>query len=92
MDRGSRSLVQREVTLVSKKGCHICDKVLDALGRLSSTRGFRVKVVDIGSDKELHDKYWDTIPVVLMDGRLVLDARGMGPGVDYENRLASLLG
>jgi hypothetical protein len=84
-------LVQREVTLVSKKGCHLCENIVDALERLSRTQGFRVKVIDIGSDKELHDMYWDTIPVVVMDGKVVLDVRSMGPGVDYEKRLGLLL-
>jgi hypothetical protein len=39
-----------------------------------------VRVVDIDDDPKLHDRYWDTIPAVQIDGKVVFDARDMGGG------------
>jgi glutaredoxin len=83
--------VRREVTVVSKKGCRLCDKVVAALNSLSSRFDLEVTVVDIGDDPTLHDKYWLTIPAVLIDGKDVFDVRHMGGEVNYAIMLEQLL-
>ena len=83
--------MRRSVTVVSKKGCHLCEKVVATLNSLSSRFNLEVKVVDIGDDARLHDKYWLTIPAVLIDGKDVFDVRHMGGEVNYAIMLEQLL-
>lgn len=57
------------VTLVGKPGCHLCDDaraVIESV--LSEFPGVRMLEQSILDDSELHDRYWDEIPVVLIDG------------------------
>jgi len=77
--------------VVSRKGCGLCEKVVRTLNSLSSKYGLEVKVLDIDSDPKLHEKYWLTIPAVLIDGRDVFDARHMGGEVNYAIILEQLL-
>jgi glutaredoxin len=81
----------RAVTVVSRKGCRLCEKVVGTLNSLSRRYDLEVKVVDIDEDPELHEKYWLTIPAVLIDGRDVFDARHMGGELNYAIILERLL-
>lgn len=81
----------RTVTVISKSGCHLCEKVLTALDSLSSRYDIELKVVDISDDPALNDRYWLDVPVVQIDGRDVFDARAMGSGEDYARKLELLL-
>lgn len=80
------------VTVMSKPGCHLCEKVIGALDALAASRGFELKVVDIEKDQRLHDAYWLEIPVVQVDGRNVFEAKDMDPRGDYVKRLEALVG
>lgn len=81
----------RVVTVVSRKGCHLCDDVIRALESLALRYDLEVKTVDIDRDKELHDKYWLTVPVVQIKGKDVFDARRISAGLDYTTALERLL-
>ena len=81
----------RAVTVVSKRGCHMCEKVVEALDSLSSRYGLDIKVVDINDDPKLHDKYWLTIPVVQIDGKDVFDANDIVNTVDYVKTMERLV-
>ncbi len=83
--------MRRTVTVVSKKGCHLCEKVVATLDSLSPRYNLEVRVVDIGDDPKLHDTYWLTIPAVLIDGKDVFDARHIGGEVNYAIMLEQLL-
>jgi hypothetical protein len=52
------------VTLYTRKGCHLCDQVKTDLDSLQSTNPHRLIEVDIESDDALHAKYLEIIPVV----------------------------
>jgi len=63
------------LTLLSKPGCHLCDaardvvtSVLGGLGPAASTVTF--EELSILDDPELNARYWDEIPVVLLDDRV----------------------
>jgi hypothetical protein len=63
------------LTLIGKPGCHLCDdarevirSVIDQLPDGSPT--VTVEERDILQDAELHEKYVEEIPVVLVDGRV----------------------
>ena len=79
------------MTVVSKKGCRLCEKVVGTLNSLSPRYNLEVRVVDIDDDPKLHDKYWLTIPAVLIDGKDVFDARHMGGELNYAIMLEQLL-
>ena len=81
----------KAVTVVSKQGCHICEKVIKALHSLSSRYDLEVRVLDIDDDPELHDKYWLTIPVVQIGRKDVFDANDMVDTADYVRFLERLV-
>ena len=62
------------VVLYTKPGCHLCT---DALALLRELRGeFRLTLdeVDITADGALFKKYFDQIPVLVIDQRTTLTA------------------
>lgn len=67
------------VTLIGKPDCHLCDVAGDVIagvvgeGVVSDPGGGRTRDVDVEKlsildDDELHERYWEQIPVVLVDG------------------------
>jgi hypothetical protein len=64
------------LTLIGKPECHLCavakdivDRVAQELGQLSLTqRPIIVEQRSILDDAELHDRYWEKIPVLLVNG------------------------
>ncbi|MFJ4471884.1 glutaredoxin family protein [Streptomyces sp. NPDC089424] len=59
---------ERLVTLVRKPGCHLCDDAQIVIEKVCADLGVSWERKDITQDEELHDKYWEQIPVVLVDG------------------------
>jgi hypothetical protein len=80
-------LMRKSVTVVSREGCHLCEKIVEALNSLSSRYELEVKVVDIANDAGLNEKYLLDIPVVQIDGRDVFDAKDMVKNADYATLL-----
>jgi predicted thioredoxin/glutaredoxin len=60
-----------EVVLVTRQDCHLCDEVLTALRSL----GVEPELRDVDVDDELHRLYDFRVPVVLVDGRVVVEGR-----------------
>ena len=60
------------VTLLSKPGCHLCDAARDVVAEVIATTGVAASVeeVSILEDPDLNSRYWDEIPVVLIDDRV----------------------
>ncbi|MEV0582980.1 glutaredoxin family protein [Nonomuraea sp. NPDC050310] len=56
------------VTLLGKPGCHLCDDAREVIARVSGELGVSWTEVDINSSPELQEKYWELIPVTLVDG------------------------
>ncbi|MBF6045146.1 glutaredoxin family protein [Streptomyces sp. NRRL B-1677] len=56
------------VTLIGKPGCHLCDAAEAVIAGVCGELGARWEKKDITQDEELHRKYWEQIPVVLVDG------------------------
>jgi hypothetical protein len=57
------------VTLVGKPGCHLCDDARRVVARVAGELGVPWDEVSILDDPGLHDRYWEQIPVTLVDGR-----------------------
>src|SRR3954466_13658437 len=66
---------QVRLTLLSKPGCHLCDAARDAVGEVLAGLGpvastVLVEELSILDDPELNARYWDEIPVVLLNDRV----------------------
>ncbi|MFF2655240.1 glutaredoxin family protein [Streptomyces sp. NPDC058045] len=59
---------ERVVTLIRKPGCHLCDDAQQVIEKVCAELGSRLEFRDITRDEELYRKYWEQIPVVLVDG------------------------
>ena len=60
---------ERLVTLVGKPDCHLCEDARAVVARLAEELGFSWEELSIDEDPELHRKYWEQIPVTLIDGK-----------------------
>ncbi|MGV9302259.1 glutaredoxin family protein [Nonomuraea sp. NPDC003727] len=56
------------ITLLGKPGCHLCDDARAIIARVAADTGVPWEEVDINSSPELTEKYWEMIPVTLVDG------------------------
>ena len=63
------------LTIIGKPDCHLCDvatEVIDhVVGELASAtppRRVAVQKLSILDDSALHERYWEQIPVVLVNG------------------------
>jgi len=62
------------VTLIGKPGCHLCDDAREVIrsviaGLPDDTPAVEIEERSILDDPELHERYVEDIPVVLIDGR-----------------------
>lgn len=80
---GRRELVHRHysrvvpstiLTLIGKPGCHLCDDARTIITRVIAELPphYEIEVIErsIVDDDDLHAKYWDEIPVVLINDRV----------------------
>jgi len=62
------------ITFIGKPGCHLCEDakrvVDDVIASLDDPARVRIEERSILDDKELHDRHWDEIPVILIDGEV----------------------
>ncbi|MEO3795661.1 glutaredoxin family protein [Nonomuraea sp. B10E15] len=56
------------ITLLGKPGCHLCDDAREVIARVADELGVPWEEVSIDSSEELKEKYWEMIPVTLIDG------------------------
>lgn len=64
----------RQVTLYGKPGCHLCEDAHALLVDLSRRYPLVLTEVDIRGDPALFRAYDVRIPVILIDGRVTLEA------------------
>jgi len=57
------------VTLLSKPGCHLCDDARAVVAAVCSALAVGWDERDINADPIEQARYWEEIPVVLVDGR-----------------------
>ena len=57
------------VTLIGKPGCHLCDEARVVIARVCADLGEQFDELSILDDPRLADKYFETIPVTLVDGK-----------------------
>jgi len=66
-----------QVVLVTRQGCHLCDKALQLLREL----GVEPELADVDADEELFRLYDWRVPVVLADGAVVAEGKIEGAGL-----------
>lgn len=54
------------VLFYTKPGCHLCDDVDEVLDILAQRHPLAVQHIDITQDVELYQRYWRSIPVVIV--------------------------
>ena len=73
------------VVLIAKPGCHLCENARLTIARVCDELGVTWGELSILDDPKLADKYFEAIPVTLVDGK-----QHDQFGVD-ENRLRTAL-
>jgi glutaredoxin len=57
------------ITLIGKPGCHLCEDAREVVAQVAGELGLTWEELDITQDEELHRRYWEQIPVTLVDGQ-----------------------
>ncbi len=60
---------EARVVLYGKPGCHLCDDARAVVREVCAELGVGWTEVDITTDPELTSRYWEQIPVTVVDGR-----------------------
>ncbi|MEJ3405414.1 glutaredoxin family protein [Rathayibacter sp. YIM 133350] len=63
------------LTLIGKPGCHLCDDAREVVASVVAELSDRseplvVEERSILDDEQLNARYWDEIPVLLIDGKV----------------------
>lgn len=62
------------LTLIGKPGCHLCDDARNVVTRvlagLADPASVSLEELSILDDATLNEKYWDEIPVLLVNGKV----------------------
>jgi len=80
-----------KITVISKDGCHLCERVIDKLKELSIGRGFQLEIVEITKDRSAFEKYFLKIPVVQLDGKDVFEVEDVALPTDCKSKLETLV-
>ncbi|GAA2745182.1 MULTISPECIES: glutaredoxin family protein [Kitasatospora] len=67
--REKKNPAESTVTLIGKPGCHLCDEARTVILKVTGELGAAFEEKDILQDEALYEKYWEQIPVTLVDGR-----------------------
>lgn len=66
-----------QLTLIGKPGCHLCEEAEEAMQRVleefknaNPAAEIEVEEINILEDEDLHFKYSEEIPVILIDGKI----------------------
>ena len=57
-----------EIVLVTKNQCHLCEAARDVVDRVAAEAGLGWSERSIDDDAELHRRFAEEVPVVLVDG------------------------
>lgn len=56
------------VVLIGRPGCHLCDDARSVVAAVCQELGVAWQERSVDEDPALHDRYWELIPVTLVDG------------------------
>lgn len=55
----------KTLTLYSRAGCHLCERMINDLMILQQHQPFQILVIDIDSDEKLRDRYNERVPLLV---------------------------
>jgi len=61
-----------KVTVYTKEGRHLCERVVAELKELNKMNSFEMSIEDITTDPELFERYKNIIPAVAVNGKVKL--------------------
>ena len=61
--------------LLTRHGCHLCDEMAGLLDRVFAEHGLSYGHVDVDASPALRQRWGETVPVLLRDGRAVAKVR-----------------
>jgi hypothetical protein len=65
-----------QVQFITKEGgCSLCDELFAELESAQDYTDFDLEIVKIDYDEELKKKYWDKIPVLVVNGKVAVKYR-----------------
>jgi len=64
-----------QVTFYTKAGCHLCDEAREMLDDIAAETPFELAETDIRTSPELFEQYRYRIPVIIIDGTLIVEGR-----------------
>ena len=65
-----------QVQFITKEGgCTLCDELFEELESARDYIDFDLEILKIEYDEELYKKYWDKIPVLLVNGKMAVKYR-----------------
>lgn len=56
------------ITIYGRPECHLCDDAEERVAQLVEGSGVTIEVINIEHDDELHKRYLEKIPVIMIDG------------------------
>ena len=59
------------LTLLTREGCHLCDRMKAVIATVGERRPLSLSVVDISSDRRLEEQFGLEIPVLMLDDRVI---------------------
>lgn len=74
MHRFRRHENTRHITLYGKPGCHLCDDARMLLTAAARQQALSIQEVDITQDPALFRTYDIRIPVIVIDGEIMIEA------------------
>jgi glutaredoxin len=80
------------ITVISKRGCHLCEQIASILESLKkSEHSFDLSILFIEDDSLLFDKYWIKVPVVRVNGTDIYEAEDLASPVGSKVKLEKLV-
>jgi len=79
------------VVIFSKDGCHLCEHAISTLMELSKSHSLEVHTFEITKDPKVFEKYYLSIPVVELDGKIVFQASDIDSPDDIERKLSLIV-
>jgi glutaredoxin len=58
-----------EVSIYSRRNCHLCEVALEVLEEMRSELNFQITKILIDEDPKLEEKYGEQVPVILINGQ-----------------------
>jgi glutaredoxin len=63
----------RELVVYSRARCHLCEEAMATLIPLTDELDLLLTEIDIAQDDELHKRYMERIPVLVLEGEEIAD-------------------